>query len=234
MKTYARRRPLSAAEARAHAERHPQPVAGCEYCADREPTKLAKASPVAKYREAAEGATERCGACRFYDFGRCNLVEGTIAATDVCDLYQPPLKASLPEATTYSAADPTRRKESTVATVKNREHVFASLVEASKTFAGDTPEQRVSAYLRAHPETYQEYITAPEPERAPAPPVTSEKPLTASKARQLLAATGSREAANAVAEALTRELIAMRPALSYADALGQVYSGLPELFRAAR
>lgn len=58
--------------------------------------KLAKADPAVEYRMAsadnptddADGDIDHCGACRFFQWGRCQLVEGTIEADHVCSLFK--------------------------------------------------------------------------------------------------------------------------------------------------
>ena len=90
-----------AAKAKQHAEQHPEPVAGCEYCAYgvTPGEKLPKADEAVNYRPmtAADDGERRdaCGSCRFYSWGSCSLVEGTIEADQVCDLYTAPPKTYL-------------------------------------------------------------------------------------------------------------------------------------------
>ena len=49
--------------------------------------RLPQADSRVNYRLAGEGDEQRCMSCRFYAFGSCNLVEGTIEAPNVCDLW---------------------------------------------------------------------------------------------------------------------------------------------------
>lgn len=49
--------------------------------------RLPKADDRVNYTAASENASSRCGNCRFYGWGTCQLVEGTIEADDVCDLH---------------------------------------------------------------------------------------------------------------------------------------------------
>jgi len=53
--------------------------------------KLAKADDATNYRDAGKDVEASCGACRFYGWGSCALVEGAIEAAYVCDLFRPPL-----------------------------------------------------------------------------------------------------------------------------------------------
>ena len=57
--------------------------------------KLAKADDATNYRDAGKDVEASCGACRFYGWGSCALVEGAIEAAYVCDLFRPPL-ATMP------------------------------------------------------------------------------------------------------------------------------------------
>lgn len=65
-----------------------------------DPRKKHKNNKAVKYRESATSAEsvnmtpledqERCGTCAFYQFGRCQLVEGDIGAYYVCALFEKP------------------------------------------------------------------------------------------------------------------------------------------------
>ena len=69
---------------------HPDPVKGCEWCDvgyAAPHVLLPKADARVNYRRGSE--TERCFECRFYQWGACSLVEGTIEAQDLCDLRLP-------------------------------------------------------------------------------------------------------------------------------------------------
>lgn len=71
------------------------------FVAQTAPAELPRKSKVdVAYREAAAGGLKRCGACRYFqggldpkgeylNLGNCSLVEGEIASTWVCDLYEP-------------------------------------------------------------------------------------------------------------------------------------------------
>lgn len=98
-----RRETLDASELHAHIKQHPAPVESCQFCMDYYGSpmtapilKLAKADERVNYREAGEGADgmppDRCYGCRFYQWGSCNMVEGSIEAEAVCDLYLGPVK----------------------------------------------------------------------------------------------------------------------------------------------
>ena len=117
-KATARRRAeakLQASEVHNHVVEHPEPVQGCEMCGSvysQEPVlKMPKGDARARYREAdleVEGEDadlKACGKCRFYKWGSCNLVEGTIEADDVCNLFLPKPLTYLPEPSIYTAAD---------------------------------------------------------------------------------------------------------------------------------
>lgn len=60
-----------------------------------ESAKLPKDDPVVEYRMASatnptddgDGDIDACGECRFFQFGNCQLVEGTIEADHVCSLF---------------------------------------------------------------------------------------------------------------------------------------------------
>lgn len=54
--------------------------------------RMAKTDTRAKYRAASTTeveANQRCYGCRFYQWGTCNLVEGTVEANNLCDLFTP-------------------------------------------------------------------------------------------------------------------------------------------------
>lgn len=83
-----------------HTIEHPEPVLSCEFCGDyyQSPMapviKMLKADERVNYRDAEDGGDTpiRCYNCRFYEWGACRLVEGSIEADDVCDLFMPPVK----------------------------------------------------------------------------------------------------------------------------------------------
>lgn len=108
--------PATAMEVRLHAEAHPQPVQGCDLCGgmamDGYPH-LPKTDDRVQYRAAdltdngqpdyGEGQT--CYGCRFYQWGACALVEGTVEASGVCDLFLgKPMVAPAMGPMLYSAA----------------------------------------------------------------------------------------------------------------------------------
>lgn len=49
--------------------------------------RLPQADARVNYREAGESDEQKCLSCRFYQYGGCSLVEGTIEAPYVCDLW---------------------------------------------------------------------------------------------------------------------------------------------------
>lgn len=71
-----------------------------------EHVKLAKSLEAVNYRKATEEEGKEhthCYGCRFYQWGLCHLVEGTIEADDLCNLYTPDVK-TYPDMTMYAAA----------------------------------------------------------------------------------------------------------------------------------
>lgn len=53
--------------------------------------KKPKTHPGVSYRVADEGSDQACMGCRYYQYGQCSLVEGSIEAPDTCNLFDPPL-----------------------------------------------------------------------------------------------------------------------------------------------
>jgi hypothetical protein len=107
-KATSRKRQADAAQARAHAEQHPELVVGCDYCAGMDITKLPKDDERVSFTHQASG-DRTCYGCRFYRWGGCNLVEGTIEADDLCDLWLGPVQTmpatATPPMQVYAAAD---------------------------------------------------------------------------------------------------------------------------------
>lgn len=114
-KRRAEKEKVAASEVYEHTLEHPEFVESCNFCMDyysspQPPViKMIKADERVNYREASEEQElqgVRCYDCRFYEWGACRLVEGTIEADDLCDLFSPPVRqVPEPSPSLYAAAD---------------------------------------------------------------------------------------------------------------------------------
>lgn len=57
--------------------------------------RLEKANLAVKFRDADESGEDRCGTCRFFKYGTCTLVEGTIESDNLCNLWRGVVRTDL-------------------------------------------------------------------------------------------------------------------------------------------
>ncbi|MCA9877563.1 MAG: hypothetical protein KC442_07270 [Thermomicrobiales bacterium] len=114
--------------------------------------------------------------------------------------------------------------------MKTKEVVWAEIEDAARSFTGATEQQRISGYLRAHPEEHGRYLNAPQAVPADvAPP----EPMTMREAEQRLAANQqSPDAIDRYFDAAGRERAAASGGrLSLAQAYAEVVRENPRLHR---